>query len=279
MTTRSSQSLPPSPQDAKAKPRRLAWDLSGALNSTTQLVSAVSVMAILLAAASFPRSAFFPIRAILVDGGSHVSAAAIVASTGLRVGDRYFGVPTGEVADRLGRHPWIAAAQVRLEPRGIVRIVVNERSPYAILAVDGKHYAIDRDGVVLERRAPADDLPLLINGLKGTARPQLGAPMPSVEARAALAVLQDLPAVLVGPRAQMTVAPNGDLTFITEDRIGVLLGQSPGLRERVALLVPLLNAIRAQPNAIAYVDLRFSGNIVVKPSTGGKGSLGAGVHP
>jgi cell division septal protein FtsQ len=236
-------------------------------------------MAILLAAASFPRSSLFPISAIIVEGTSHVTVEEVLARARLRVRDPYFTVHATDVAERIASHPWIAEATVRLEPGGIVRIHIRERSSYAVLAVDDEYYAVDRAGFVLERLAAPMALPLLVSAIKGAARPQLGAIIPSAEAGLALAVLETLPTDLVGPATLMTVAANGDLTLTTEDQIGILLGQSPGLQERVALVVPLLNALRRQPNAIAYVDLRYADNIVIKRASAAKSPSGAGVRP
>ncbi len=279
MTTPNPPPLPPSPSHPETETPRSSWDLAAVLASTNRLFSVVGLMAILLAAASFPRSSLFPISAIIVEGTSHLTVEEVLARARLHVRDPYFTVHATGVAERIASHPWIAEATVALEPGGIVRIHIKERSSYAVLAVDNEYYAVDREGFVLERLAALVTRPLLVSAIKGIARPQLGAIMPSAEARAALAVLQALPAELVGPATQMAVGANGDLTFTTEDQIGVLLGQSPGLQERVALLVPLLNALHRQPNAIAYVDLRYAGNIVIKPASAGKSPSGAGVRP
>lgn len=279
MTTPDTPPLPPSPSHREIETPQSSWDLAAALASTNRLFSVVGLLAILLAAASFPRSSLFPISTIIVEGTSHVTVEEVLARARLHVRDSYFTVHATVVAERIASHPWIAEATVHLEPGGIVRIHIKERSCYAVLAVDDEYYALDREGLVLERLAAPMARPLLVSAIKGVARPQLGVIMPSAEARAALAVLQTLPADLIGPATQMTVAANGDLTFTTEDQIVILLGQSPGLQERVALLVPLLDAVRRQPNAIAYVDLRYAGNIVVKPASAAKGHSGAGVRP
>jgi len=279
MTTPNAPPFPPSTSHPESEIPHSSWDLAAALASTNRLLSVVGWLAILLAAASFPRSSLFPISAIIVEGTSHVTVDEVLARARLHVRDSYFTVHAVVVAERIASHPWIVEAAVHLEPGGIVRIHIRERSSYAVLAVDDEYYAVDREGFVLEHLAAPLARPLLVSAIKGAARPQLGAIMPSAEARAALAVLQTLPADLIGPATQMTVAANGELTLTTEDQIGILLGQSPGLQERVALLVPLLDAVRRQPNPIAYVDLRYADNIVVKLASAGKSHSGAGVRP
>lgn len=244
--------------------------------SAVHLLRFATLMAVLLAVASFPRSTFFPIRAITVEGTQQISDDEVLARSQLRVGELFFAVPAADVAARIMRHPWVASAQVQLDNDGIVRIHLAERVPYAALAVNGAYYVVDRSGIVLERLQQPPELPILTLEGAGLARPQLGTPMPSTDALRAFEILQTLPSGSVGSRMQIKIAVNGDLTLITEDGIAILFGQPRGLHERLAVLEPLLTAVRSQSGAIAYVDLRYAGNVVIKPA--GKGPR-AGVRP
>ncbi len=251
--------------------------LPTSLVSTVRLLRFATSIAVLVALALFPRSALFPIRAITVEGADHLSPDDVIARAQLQVGDRLFAVPASDVAARIMAHPWIASADVHLERSGTVRIRLTERSPYAAVGIAKEYYVVDRDGITLERLQLPPDLPILTVDGTGLARPQLGTSIPPRSARVALEVLEMLPPHLVRPGVQMTVGAGGDLTLMTEDRIAILLGQARGLQERTVLLVPLLEAVRRQPGGIEYVDLRYSGNVVVKPA--GKSTPRAGVRP
>lgn len=279
MTTSDRATVAPSPEHSEASPPRASPSLPASFSAVIRLLRVATVLTALVAAAAFPRSAFFPIRAIVVDGVEHIPPDEVVVQARLQVGDWLFAVPASDVAARILTHPRIAAADIHLDPAGTVRIHIVERASYAVLAVEDGFYVMDRAGVVLEHRSSAENLPVMVSAVKGTARPQLGTVLASPETRAALVVLQLLPHDLVTAGAQMKIAANGDLTFVTEDHIAILLGQMGGIEDRMALLVPLLNTLRSQEAAITYVDLRYSGSVVVKPAGAGKASSGAGVRP
>jgi hypothetical protein len=70
---------------------------------------------------------------------------------------------------------------------------------------------------------------------------------------------------VVTPGTRVRVEPQGDLVLFTPDGIGVRLGSLKGLDDRAALVHEVLAAIRAGGMAVEYLDLRFSGAVVVKP--------------
>ncbi len=247
-----------------------------AFASAVCLVRVATLMVVLIAVAAFPRSAFFPIRAIAVEGTHQVSDEEVIARSQLHLGDARFTVPASEVAGRIMRHPRIDSAQVHLTADGTIRIRVAERLPYAAARMSGAYYLVDRSGVVLERRQDPAALSILTVEGTGLARPQLGLPIPSADVLRALEVLQTLPPSVIGPGVRTKVAANGDLTLITVDGIALLLGQPRGLQERIAPLEAVLAAVRRDSGATDYIDLRYAGSIVVKPVGNGPR---AGVRP
>ncbi len=267
--------LPPSPASAEATAD--APPVASVLALVFLLLRFSVVMAALLAVVSLPRSAFFPIREIRVSGTDQVPDSDVLARADLKVGDPRFAVPVADVANRIMRIPRIASADVRLGVGGQVTISVVERIPTAALTYKGEYLLIDRAGVVIEQRQ--DPLGLPVVRLERAAVPwaQLGARVSSVEAVRALEVLAILPPGVLRPGAQLKMQASGDLVLVTADGITVLLGQPRGLGDRVALLEPLLDAVRRQIAAIEYLDLRFAGNVVVKPNGAVPGR--AGVRP
>lgn len=261
--------LPSSPDAADAAP------LPAALASSVLLLRFATTMAVLLAVASLPRSAFLPLRDIHVVGTDQVSVAEVIAHSELQVGDQFFAIPVAEVTARILRIPRISAVDVRLGRLGQVIIRVKERTPYAALAFNGKYLLLDRTGVALEFRPDPFELPILSVEGTGLVWAQLGTRLSALEALHILEVLPLLPAGIVRPGLQVKRGANGDLTLVTADGITVLLGPPRGLRERLTLLEPLLGAIRQQLAAVEYLDLRFAGNAVVKPVR----TVPAGVRP
>ncbi len=275
MPTLDAPHVEPSTQAASAEVVASARFLE-AFASAVRLVRVATLLTVLMALAAFPRSAFFPIRAITVEGTHQVSDDEVIARSQLHVGEARFTVSATEVAARIMRDPRIDSAQVHLTADGTIRIRVAERVPHAAVRMSGAYYLVDRSGVVLEHRQDPADLSILTVEGTGLARPQLGLPIPSADVLRALDVFQTLPSSVIGPGVHMKVAANGDLTLITGDGIALLLGQPRGLLERVAPLEAVLAAVRRESGATDYIDVRYAGSIVVKPV--GKGPR-AGVRP
>jgi len=244
--------------------------------SAVHLLRVATVLVALLACAAFPRSAFFPIRAIIVEGTQQVPDDEVIARAQLHVDDARFAVASSEVAARVMRHPRIESADVQLTADGAVRISVVERVPFVVARLAGTDYLIDRSGIVLARQQDPTALSTLTIERGELAKPQLGMPIPSSDGLHALEVLQTLPQSVIGSEVRIKVAANGDLTLITGDGIAILLGQPRGLHERAAPLETVIAAVRGTRGTIDYIDLRYAGTIIVKPAS--KGPRG-GVRP
>src|SRR3990172_3621183 len=87
-------------------------------------------MVILLAAASLPASALFPLQRIEVEGAKTLTPDAVRAASGLEPGSRsIFTINAQEVTRRLLRHPWIASAPVRARPPPPTLLRLPPRGP------------------------------------------------------------------------------------------------------------------------------------------------------
>ncbi|MGH2348397.1 MAG: cell division protein FtsQ/DivIB, partial [bacterium] len=232
--------------------------------------------ALLLAAASVPQSSFFTISDIRIEGARHVAPPDLQARTGLRLGAPVFGVSVEEIARRIAAHPRIRSVAVGITPAGRVTIRVDERSAAAAIRYQDRFVVVDRSGVAIAERADPGGLPVIATGGGELPWMRLGTAVPSSAVPASIEALAQLPAEL--PRAGLTLrrGPAGDLSIVTADRIVMRLGSSRGLAERTAMLPEILAALRARRLAVDYLDLRFTGNVIVKPATDG---AGAGVKP
>jgi len=224
-----------------------------------------AVMAALLGLASFPASSFFTVRAVRVQGISAIPAAEIVALAGVEPGDRLSAVPADEIARRVRRHPRVTRASVRIGRRGVITVRIAERLAYAAVPVDGRYLILDRSGVVIDEQPTPGGLPVVSAAGFTPEWIRLGHALPAGGVDRALAALSRLPRAVVTPGTRVRVEPQGDLVLFTPDGIGVRLGSPKGLDDRAALVHEVLDAIRARGMAVEYLDLRFSGAVVVKP--------------
>lgn len=227
-----------------------------------------SVMAVLLALASFPASSFFTVREVRVRGAVHVRPPDIVALAAVRPGDRLSAVPGDEIARRVTRHPRIARAAVSIGRLGVVTVRVVERAAFAAFPLEERYLILDRSGVVIDDQPSPGFLPVVSAAgfVPEWTRP--GHRLPAGGVDGALAALSRLPRAVVSPGTRLRVEPRGDLVLFTPDGIAVRLGALKGLEERAALMDEVLDAVRARGLAVEYLDLRFSGSVVMKPQTG-----------
>lgn len=228
------------------------------------LLRFVAAMTVLVAAAAFPRSAFFTIREITVTG-TDVPAGHLIALSGLREGMRLFAVPAREVAARVAQHPRIASARVQLWPPDRVRIHVVERAAAAAFPYRGGVLLLDRFGVVMDWQPDPAGLTLVVADGPAVPWMRLGQRLPAAAIVRTLEAMQHLPAEVLGAGARLRMDAAGSLSLITADAITVLLGQPTGLGARAAVLPQVLAAVRQQPAGVEYVDVRFNGSIVFKP--------------
>ncbi len=225
-----------------------------------------TVMALLLGIAALPASSLFPIQAVRVSGAFRIPPGEIVALTGLRPGERLYAVPVREVASRVARHPGVARATVRIAASGNVLIRIAERTAYAAFPFQGRYLILDRSGVVFEERPSAGGLPVLTATGFVPEWTRLGDRLPSGGVDRALQALERLPDGVVTPGTRLRAEPDGDIALFTPDGIAVRLGPLRGLEERAALMREVLDAVRSRGLALEYLDLRFSGNVVLKPA-------------
>ncbi|MDQ7849968.1 MAG: FtsQ-type POTRA domain-containing protein [Armatimonadota bacterium] len=220
----------------------------------------------LLVAASLPGSALFTLRHIEVEGAQRLSADAVRAASGLVPGSRsIFTVDAQEVAERLARHPWIAAARVRARPPHGILIQIRERTPVAAVPAASGYAVVDAAGVVLEVRASRPEL--LLVSERGSTPPWVapGEEIPSAAVRAGLRLLPHLPQGLRDLVAHLQVTRRQEVFLYTVDGLEVRAGPLRGLRQRLADSPEILRTLRAGWQDLEYVDLSLPDQAFVKP--------------
>lgn len=259
MVTTAAQFQPPADATAEPAPPR------SRTASVILLLRFAAVMAVLLSVASLPASALFAVRAVRVQGAVHVPATEIVALAAVRPGDRLAAVTPAEVGRRVLRHPRVAEAAVRTTRSGVVLVRVHERIPFAACPVEGHYLILDRTGVIIDDQPSSLGLPVVAAADFTPAWIRLGDRIPSGGVHRALAALPMLPRQAVTPGTRVRAQPDGDLVLLTPDGIVVRLGPLRGLEQRAALMEQILSSVRARGLGVEYLDLRFSGSVVMKP--------------
>src|SRR5438445_784960 len=121
----------------------------------------------------------------------------------------------------------------------------------------------------LRDRTPAADpappaIALLLRFVVALPWIRIGDRVPSAPTLDALRVLGAVPEEEIARGLRLRVDRAGSVTLTTADGITVLLGQPRGLLARIASLPQVLSAIRHQRLGVQYVDLRFTGSVILK---------------
>lgn len=91
------------------------------------------------------------VATVTVEGRVHEDRDAILAATGLRLGQPMLAVSPETVRRRLEELPWVEQASVHRRLPGHVHLAIVERTPFAVWQNRGVFAVIDRQGRVITR--------------------------------------------------------------------------------------------------------------------------------
>lgn len=186
------------------------------------------------------------IEEVRVSGLRSLSAADVIAASGLEPGERILWVRLSEAARRVERLPGVADAVAERRLPAAVVITVRERAPVARL--DGaRELAVDERGVIFD--AQDQGVAAVLYGWSGKARP--GAEV-DARSRRVLEALASFPLVLQERARKVVVGPSFVLTLAggTQVRFGSL----GHLEAKADAAVAVLEAERGQ--RLEYIDVR-----------------------
>jgi cell division protein FtsQ len=206
-------------------------------------------------------SPLLSLRAIAVVGGRHTTSGDVAAAARLGSADNILLLSTAKVAARAESLPWVRTAKVERKLPGTLKVTVIERRPAVVLEGGGRHWRLDRRGLVLARGGGARGLPVLAAGDALAVR--VGERVPGSAARAALAALRAL-----GPgarrRVEAVLAPSPQrISLRFSDGTLVRWGSRAEGASKRAVLRALLARLRARAQMPAYIDV----SVPVSPAT------------
>jgi cell division protein FtsQ len=236
-----------------------------------------SILSLSALSCALVRSPLFVIKQVELDATGRPGPEEIRSMSGIRPGMNLLALHTEDVSRRLETHPWIQHATVvkRLPDRVLIK--VRKRRPAVLVGVQGCLYYMDAEGKILDEVEPGASLDFpMITGLEqgvGEAR-RCGE---GREVQQALSLLHGLHATpALGSVSEIHIDRSEGLSFVLEEfSVPVRMGWSGFLAKRIRF-EKALPSLATQSNAIECVDLRFSGQIVLKERQGGKGRVPRG---
>jgi cell division protein FtsQ len=236
-----------------------------------------SILTLYVLSCALVRSPLFRVVQVDLEASGRPGPDEIRSMSGIRPGMNLLSLDTEEVSRRLETHPWIQHATVVKRFPDQVLIKVRKRRPAVLVGVQGRLYYMDAEGKILDKVQPGSSLDFpMITGLErdveGARR--CGEGRAVQQALSLLRVLQATPAL--GSVSEIHIDRSEGLSFVLEGfPVPVQMGWSDFL-EKMIRFEKVLPSLASQSNAIERVDLRFSGQIVLKQREGGKGRVPRG---
>ncbi|MFN3480876.1 MAG: cell division protein FtsQ/DivIB [Thermodesulfovibrionales bacterium] len=202
-------------------------------------------------------------RKVVFIGNKHISENELKTISGITSNEGSFNdminISAKSIKTNLMKSPWITNVSIRRDFPDTLKIRVFETKPFAILEMKGKPFLIDEGGRLLEE-------------LKGGAIPFLPVILSDpfknkdsfTEAINLAKVLRDKD--IAKERNRVEIIANRDRESMSVLIDGVLIKVGYGnYDEKIERLFELEDEIRKKAQAVEYIDLRFSDNVIVKP--------------
>lgn len=203
------------------------------------------------------------IEEIAVEGGERINASEVYAQSGLRVGISWNASARKSALQALRHLPQLKNVEIQTERthrgRVRVRISLEEREPYGIMALEGRGlFWVDREGYLLSSLEAEPYLPVItgLNTLK-TLRGE------RIASEDAIRILQEFYSLSGRTLSLFTELGIGEYHLEVSSREGwVALLPKEGLKLQLARLEAILAALGAEDWRI--LDLRFEGEVIIR---------------
>jgi cell division protein FtsQ len=216
---------------------------------------AAAVISVLPIAVASYLSPTFRVGDVEVVGTTQVDAAQVEQLASLD-GDSMFRLDSTGAEKRIGYLPLIKSVTIERRWPNTVRIVVNERQPWAYWQVGDQKYVIDSEGIVLADLPPAEGAPTV----KDLTNPVRLVPGDHVD-RDAVALtyllLQRVPEVLAWNPAGFEYTTDKGLALLADVGYRVVIGDSQNIEYKLAVWKKIEESLGRAAMSGHVLDLRF----------------------
>jgi len=226
----------------------------------------------------FQRSASFRLEAILVEGCAQISPQEILDLLELEPCSNILLLDLGELSKRVRSNPWIQEASLRRHLPHTLVVKIEERRPAGILSGDDC-FLVSEDGVILTS-LEGRDLPFLPLIRLAEARDlRVGETIESGLFRGGHIFWRDVHQMVASKGGQMREicqARDGSLSMNLGEGMPSLRWRPESLEEQMVRLKGVMSLYHPDWRTLEYIDLRYSGKVILKPVGKGGGGFGKG---
>ena len=135
---------------------------------TSRKAEIIIILTIMTVIAGFfiMRGSRFDVMKITVRGTVRLSEAEVISASGLTEGENIFSVNASKVEKRIEKLFLVENASIVKHYPDSIEIVVTEKTPFLTVVIDGRYYAMDKNGTVIHSsEALESDYGILLTGV------------------------------------------------------------------------------------------------------------------
>ncbi len=209
------------------------------------------------------------ITEISVGGTEMLVPGEIKDLSGLPLGDNLFFSSFARTRDNLRKITAIKEFHIYRIPPATVLVNLKERKPIAVLVLKSKSAVIDADGYVLNRNPSLTlnvpnmtELPV-ISGI-GSAEYNGEEQVNPQATKLIVEIISELSSLLGSRHLQLATGGFDQISFSLDDILLVKVGRNENVRRKMDVFKELLPEIEGRWDQVAYVDVRYPDNPVIK---------------
>jgi cell division protein FtsQ len=236
-----------------------------------------SILAAYGLACALAASPLFVLQEVTVEVSGRPSPEEIRSMSGIRLGMNLLSLDTEAVSRRLETHRWIQHATVVKQLPDRVLIKVREREPVAVVEIQGDLYYLDREGTVLDRVRPGEPLDFpMMTGLGKDVRDahRWKGGRDVQQALSLLGALEGFPAL--GSVSEIHLDRSEGLSFVLEGFPSPVVVGWSDFSAKMRRFGGVFPSLASHSRSIERVDLRFSGQVVIRRGMEGGSPLPSG---
>ena len=200
-------------------------------------------------------SSVLRVQEVQVTGAQTLDTSSLAELADLK-GTSMFTVPLDDAQKRLAALPMVKSVKAERHWPHTVRLVVEERQPWAYWYTQDNEYVVDAEGVVLEGAMPAPDAPIIYD-LDGSAQFQPGDIIDPDAVQLAKQLWDSLPMTLDAGLVRLEYNGREGLSLTTDAGYRVIVGDSHGLEYKLAVWQALELKLGGQQMEGHVLDLRL----------------------
>ena len=226
------------------------------LRNAVLLVAAIVALAVLYRRTQ--SDGRFAVQHLEISGAQHTTPADVAAVRQRYLGTNLFHLDIAGLRRDVSSLPWVSRVEIEKKLPDTLRVRIVERTPIALVQGNDSIRYVDDRGVAFAMLSPAagdSDLPLISEAQQS-------------DLPRSVAILRTLKAQdpeLYARISEVRPLPPGSFAFFDRELHAFVYANEEDLSSKWRDLRAIARAEHLERGDIAYADLRFNGQVVIKP--------------